>query len=336
MLVQVGRHQNPVHEVLDAHLLGHCREVLRIPYVGLGEGHPAVRPLPDRLLLGLFLIPGPRDVELYHTRHLAGVLVRAARPLLELLHQHLYLLGSGADRDDAVAELAGPAALYGSGGGDVDRGRRIRHGVQLRALHRYVLPAVLDDLPREEPADDLDGLHKYAQTGRRLRPVIPHDVLVQRLARAEPQPEAPRVHRLQRRRTLRDDGRMVAEAGWGNARAEAEVRGRTQRAHPRPDEGALTLIRGPRMKMVRSHNRTEPRLLGNPAPVQQLRRMELLEHRRVAHGARWFHVAPFGRLAFQHFSWSACQPFRADRSPFRRTSVYSGTLPTLLIREPKS
>ena len=105
VLVEVGRHQDPVLEVLDADLLCHRREVLGVPYVRLGEGHPAVGP-PDGLLLGLFLILGPGDVELYHARHLGGVLVTPARTLLELLHQVLYLLVRGADGDDAVAELA--------------------------------------------------------------------------------------------------------------------------------------------------------------------------------------------------------------------------------------
>jgi hypothetical protein len=58
------------------------------------------------------------------------------------------------------------------------------------------------------------------------------------------------------------------------------------------------------MKMVRSHNGTKPRFLSDLAPPQQLRRMELLEHRRVTYGARWFHGAPFDRSsASQHFNF---------------------------------
>ena len=288
-----ARHQDPVLEVLDADLLRHRREVLGVPYVRLGEGHPAVGPLPDGLLLGLFLILGPGDVELYHARHLGGVLVRPAGPLLELLHQVLYLLVGGADGDDAVAELARPTALYGTRCGHVDRGRRIRHGVEPRALELYVLAAVLDDLAREEPADDLDGLHQDAQPGRRLGPVIADDVFVQRLARAESEPEASRVHRFERRRSLGDYGRMVAEARRRHARAEAEVRGRAKSAHPGPDEGALALIRGPGVEVIRGHHGTEPRLFGRLTPIQKIRGMELLEHRRIANGARGFHVASF-------------------------------------------
>src|SRR5215211_397181 len=232
VLVEVGAHEDAVLEVLNADLLCHRCEVIGVPYVRLGERHPAVGPLSDSLLLGLFVILGPGDVELYHARHLGGVLVSPVSPLLELLHQVLYLLVRGADGDDAVAELARPAALYGSCGRDVDRGWRIWHGVEPRALELYVLAAVLDGLPREEPAYNLDGLHQDAEPGRRLGPVVADDVLVQRLTRAEAEPEASRVHSFQRRCSLGDYGRMVAEAWRRNARAEAEIRGGAQSAHP--------------------------------------------------------------------------------------------------------
>ena len=261
----------------------------------------------------------------------------AAGPLLELLHQVLYLLVGGADGDDAVAELARPAALYGTRCGDVDRGRRIRHGVEPRALELYVLAAVLDDLPREEPADDLDGLHQDAQAGRGLGPVIADDVLVQRLARPESEPEASRVHRFERRRPLGDYCRMVAEARRRHARAEAEVRRRAECAHPGPNEGALTLIRGPGVEVIRGHHGTEPRLFGRLTPTQEIRGMELLEHRRIANGARGFHEASFSwvsgiRLRHQVSSdrgsplpsAHSVQPQRASRSPINENGCAPG------------
>src|SRR5918995_1008189 len=93
---------------------------------------------------------------------------------------------------------------------------------------------------------------------------------------------------------------MVAEAGRGHARAEAEVRSRAEGAHPGPHEGALTLIRGPRVEVVRGHYGAEPRLLSHPAPRKQIRRVELLEHRRVAYGARGFHCASFVGLGIKY------------------------------------
>src|SRR5215218_9956381 len=102
---------------------------------------------------------------------------------------------------------------------------------------------------------------------------------------------------------------MVAEARRGHARAEAEVRSRAEGAHPGPDEGALTLIRGPGMEVIRGHYRTESRLLGRLAPIQKIRGMELLEHRRVANGARGFHEASFvGSISARALS-GACQHF---------------------------
>src|SRR5215211_7409985 len=96
-------------------------------------------------------------------------------------------------------------------------------------------------------------------------------------------------------RSLGDYGRMVPEARRGHARPEAEVRRSTQSTHPGPHKSALTLLGRPRMEVIRGHNGAEPRLFRLFTPLEQLRRMELLEHRRVAYGARWFHVAPFGR-----------------------------------------
>ena len=62
--------------------------------------------------------------------------------------------------------------------------------------------------------------------------------------------------------------------------------------------------------MIRGHDRPEPRLLRLFTPPEQLRRMELLEHRRVAYGTGSVHVAPFGRA--KHFSISARYALRAS------------------------
>src|SRR4028118_416578 len=133
VLVEVGAGEDAVREVLDGDLLGQSGEVFGVSYVAFGEGHAAVGPLLDGLVLGLLLAAGPGDVELYHARHRGRVLVRPASALLELLHEHLYLLVRGADGDDPVAELAGPAALDRSRGRHIDGGRRLRAGAAPRA-----------------------------------------------------------------------------------------------------------------------------------------------------------------------------------------------------------
>src|SRR5918997_551761 len=116
MLVEVGACEDTVLEVLDGDLLRHRREVLGVADVGLGEWHPAVWPLAHGLLLGLLLVFGPGDVQLDHARHSRGVLVLLARPLLELLHEHLDLLVRGADGDDPVTVPACALALDRAGG----------------------------------------------------------------------------------------------------------------------------------------------------------------------------------------------------------------------------
>ncbi len=221
VLVEVGAHENPVLEVLDTHLLGHRREVLGVPYVGLGEGHPAVGPLFYGLLFGLLLAPGPGDVELDHARHRGRVFVRPTRALLELLHEHLDLLVGSTHGDDPITELPGPAALDGARGRDVDGRRRLGHRVEPGALEPDVLPPVLDYLPREQLADDLYRLHEDAQARGRLGPVLADYVLVEGLPGPETQPEAPRVHRLKGGRGLGDYRRVVAEAGRGHPGPEA-------------------------------------------------------------------------------------------------------------------
>jgi hypothetical protein len=66
------------------------------------------------------------------------------------------------------------------------------------------------------------------------------------------------------------------------------------------------------MEVIRGHYRTESRLFGRLAPIQKIRGMELLEHRRVANGARGFHEASFvGSIsALQHGAFGALSAFQ--------------------------
>src|SRR3712207_2949126 len=86
---------------------------------------------------------------------------------------------------------------------------------------------------------------------------------------------------------------MVAEAGGRDAGSEAQVRGGAQSTEPRPDKRALALLGGPGVKVIRGHHRSEARLLGLLAPFEQVRWVELLEHRRVSDRSRGLHVASF-------------------------------------------
>jgi hypothetical protein len=222
-------------------------------------------------------------VDLEELGHAGRVLAGLPRPFLELAPQHADLLVRGADRDHPVGEPAGLAGVERPGRRDVDLDRVFRARVELRALEREVLAAVLRHLAGEELVDDLDGLEHHRRARSDLRPLAADDVLVERLAGAEPQPEPTGEHRPERRRGVGDHGRVVAEAGTGDSRSEAQRRPQPQRPHERPGERRLALLRGPGVEVLRDHEAgAEPRLLGLRTPVEQVGRVELLEHGRVA------------------------------------------------------
>ena len=145
--------------------------------------------------------------------------------LVTLGPQHPDLLVRGAHGDHAVREPAGLPGVDRTGRGDVDRDavRIVRTGVELGALEREVLPLVLDDVAAEQLVDDLDGLEHHRGADADLRPLAADDVLVERLARAQSQPEAPREHGTQRGRRMGDDRRVIAEAGARHRRPEPEA-----------------------------------------------------------------------------------------------------------------
>ena len=283
VLLEVGADQHPVREALDPHELRHALEVLGIADVLLRERHSAVRPLRQRVLLGSLLRRRPADVDLELGPHRLRVLSLLASPLAELVPQHRDLLVRGADGDDPVGVSAGPLRVHRTGGGHVDRDGLLRPGVEAGRLEREVVAVVLHDLAAEELRDDLDRLEHHRRADADLRPLAADHVLVQRLAGAEAEPEAPRVHRAEGRRRVGDHGGVVAEAGAGDGGAEGELRALSERAHERPREGRLPLLGRPGMEVLADlEARVESGGLGPLGPVEQVGRVELLEHAGVA------------------------------------------------------
>ncbi len=196
-----------------------------------GNGMPPFGHSFSAFSLRLLLRRRPADVDLEQLRHGHRVLARLARALAELVPQHRDLLVGRADGDDPVGEPAGPLRVHRPGGGDVDRDRLLGAGVEPRRLEREVVAVVLDDLAAEQLGDDLDRLEHHRAADADLRPLAADDVLVQRLAGAQPEPEAAGVHRAQRGGGVGDDRGVVAEARAGDGGPERQRRARS-RARP--------------------------------------------------------------------------------------------------------
>ena len=257
-------------------------------------------------------------MDLEELRHAGRVLAGLAGALLELAPEHPDLLVGRADRDHPVREPAGLLRVDRAGGRDVDRHGRLRARVQAQRLQPEVIPAVPHDLAGEEPVDDLDRLEQHRAADADLRPLATDHVLVERLAGAKAEPEAARVHGPHRGRRVRDHGRVVAEAGAGHGGPEPQARALPERAHERPGEGRLPLLRRPRLDVLGNHEAgREARPFRRGTPLEQVPGMELLQHRRVADLRHGFGVLlptgrrPRGRAVRRHH----CPTIRRGKGP---------------------
>jgi hypothetical protein len=100
----------------------------------------------------------------------------------------------------------------------------------------------------------------------RLGPDATDDVLVQRLAAAQAQPETPRCHGALRRGGLRDHCRVVAKRRARHARPKGQRLGRrAQCSHPGPHKGVVALLGHPGLEVIGRHYSLETVLLGQRA-----------------------------------------------------------------------
>jgi len=134
--------------------------------------------------------------------------------------------------------------------------------------------ALLAALPQQ--ADHLDSLLEHLQAHVGLGPAVAQDVLVERLAAADAEPEAPLVHDRASRGGLRDDGRVDAHGGAGDAGGDRQLGDLSERPDDRPHERAVPLLVVPRVVVVGDPQRMEARLFGAPRLVDELTRPELL------------------------------------------------------------
>src|SRR5690606_26449842 len=164
--------------------------------------------------------------------------------------------------------------------------------VELRLLDGD--PSVVRDrFTGPQRAHDLDRLEQPRVALALRRPGNPADVLVQRLAAADGQPEALRKHFGKRRGGLREHGRVITPARRADT-AEVEVRRAERSAEPRPREAALPLHRCPRMEVVRAHGGVEARLLRAPHVFEERARGVLLVRGVIAVTR---HIPPYSSRA---------------------------------------
>ena len=137
-----------------------------------------------------------------------------ARPLSAVLPVALQKFPVGLHRHEAVADAGGHIRRLRPERGHEDRGRRVGHRVDAGVLHR-VIAAVMGDQPTlPELADDLDGLLEHLEPSVDRGPAMAQDVLVQSLARADPEDESPVEQELRGCGGLGQDRRVDPDA-WG-------------------------------------------------------------------------------------------------------------------------
>ena len=120
-----------------------------------------------------------------------------------------------------------------------------------------------------------------AQSGK--RPVSPDNVLIEVLARAEPEGEPPVGQQLHGRRLLRDDGGVIAADRAGDVRHERDLLCRlSSRAEHAPRVRGMALCVQPREVVVADDREVEAGFLGEGDVSHQLLRTRLLAHHRIA------------------------------------------------------
>ena len=179
-------------------------------------------------------------------------------------------------------------------------------------VDRVVLASVgvLAALP--EKADHLDRLLEHRDPFVWRGPAGAGDVLVQVLARAEPEREAARQHRADGGRGLRDDRRMRANQRARDPRRDFDPLGclRDPAQHA-PDERALSLRVDPGMEVVGDHREREAELLRSGCVADEVERCMLLGRQPVAELGHAALATARGiaetRLAYEIAAWVNCR-----------------------------
>jgi hypothetical protein len=126
-----------------------------------------------------------------------------------------------------------------------------------------VLALVLVVAARPQRPHDLDRLLEHLVPDVSRRPATADDVLVEVLARPDPEAETPGAHRCDRCRLLGHDRRVVADGRTRDERNQLDIgRLRRERAEHAPGIRTVVLRMEPGVKVVGDRDEVEPSLLG--------------------------------------------------------------------------
>ena len=156
----------------------------------------------------------------------------------------------GVRRDEAIAGARRELGRLRATRRDVDRRGRLAERVQASVRHGEVASTEAALATAEQRAHQVDRLFEHLATDLERWPAPPDDVLVQVLAGADAEEEAPVEHDVRGRRGLRDDRGMHADDRTGDPGPDGELRRRRDPTDDRPDERALTLPVDPRMEVI--------------------------------------------------------------------------------------
>src|SRR5690606_11492570 len=171
---------------------------------------------------------------------------------------------------------------------------------------------------------EVDRLPQAREALLELGPLAapPGGDLVERVPRADAEEDAPRVQQPHGGERLRDDGRVVAEGGRHDARADEHVGGALPHGrHPGEGERRVTALVAPWLEVVGGGHRLEAVPLGGDGELDEVARRELLGGGLVPETKRKRHVVILSHVV-RPLRWRPALPGVdevAPRSAYRRS-----------------
>jgi hypothetical protein len=256
---------------------------------------------PDAAVLqGPFAVAVVRDLDLDHLldriRRSAGLLDALGDGRQQRLRVELHPLARGAD--EAVGDATGEAGRGRTGSGNPHLYRPARLVVDHRLVGLEELAVKGDELFGPEL---LDQLRRLLEPGEALLLIGPLDAerhLVEGLARAQPEDDAPAVdERPEGREGLGHDRRVVAERRRQHARPDRHLL-RPHREGAEPDQaiGGMPVGVAPRLEVVADEDAVEAGAFGVDREREQVARAELFGRRLVSEGQHRAGQASEGRM----------------------------------------